>query len=206
MFAKLAGVGANGLLTAEEVLRRFEQGVQLEERLRTRLLAVFRSAQTSDKSFFDFVGDFRNTFAKEPQVLVSLVNAMFRVTVHDGALAASHEALIRKASTLFSFPAGAYEGLRAGFVESESPHVNGQDSQGANGRTTGAKTESLALLGCTPSSSNDDIQKAYRRLALLYHPDVHSSVDLPESFVEDLKGKFRQIQLAYEEVRKSRGF
>ncbi len=46
------------------------------------------------------------------------------------------------------------------------------------------------LLGVSRNASTDDIQKAYRKMAHKYHPDVNDSADAQE--------KFQQIQKAYD--------
>lgn len=45
-------------------------------------------------------------------------------------------------------------------------------------------------LGVSKSASDDDIRKAYKKLARTYHPDVNASKDAAE--------KFQQVQQAYE--------
>lgn len=46
------------------------------------------------------------------------------------------------------------------------------------------------ILGVDPSASTEDIKKAYRRLAMKYHPDRNSAVDAVD--------KFKEISTAYE--------
>src|SRR5437867_357279 len=52
------------------------------------------------------------------------------------------------------------------------------------------KREYYAILGITRSASEDDIRKAYRRLAFQYHPDRNSEDGAAE--------RFKEIQEAYE--------
>ncbi|KAG0223903.1 hypothetical protein B0O80DRAFT_436799 [Mortierella sp. GBAus27b] len=49
------------------------------------------------------------------------------------------------------------------------------------------------ILGVPKAASPDDIKKAYRRLALRYHPDKVNPVEVP-----DHQTKFQEIALAYE--------
>lgn len=56
------------------------------------------------------------------------------------------------------------------------------------------------ILGVSPSSSNDEIKKAYRELSRKYHPD--SYVDNP---LADLaEEKFKEVQQAYDQIMKER--
>ncbi len=52
-------------------------------------------------------------------------------------------------------------------------------------------TDYYDVLGVSRSANSDEIQKAYRKLAMKYHPDLHDDKDLA-------KEKFQQIQHAYD--------
>ncbi len=60
------------------------------------------------------------------------------------------------------------------------------------------------ILGIDPSASDEEVKKAYRRMAVKYHPDKVSY--LGEEFQKTAKEKFQKIQDAYDQIRKERGF
>lgn len=53
------------------------------------------------------------------------------------------------------------------------------------------------ILGLSPGATGKQIKKAYRRLAMKFHPDKNQ--DDPEA-----EKKFKQIQRAYERLRKDK--
>lgn len=60
------------------------------------------------------------------------------------------------------------------------------------------------VLGIEKSATDDEVKKAYRKLAVRYHPDKVSSMG--EEFQKGAKEKFQRLQEAYDNVKKSRGF
>ena len=56
------------------------------------------------------------------------------------------------------------------------------------------------------NTSVDEIKAAYKKLVKEFHPDVIISKGLPEEFTEFATKRFREIQGAYEVIRKDRGF
>jgi DnaJ like chaperone protein len=60
------------------------------------------------------------------------------------------------------------------------------------------------VLGVEASATDDEIKKAYRQMAIKFHPDKVASMG--EDFQKGAKEKFQQIQDAYEAIKKSRGF
>lgn len=50
------------------------------------------------------------------------------------------------------------------------------------------------ILGISPSATDDEVKKAYRRLAKQYHPDIHPDPALAEK-------KMAEINAAYDEIQ-----
>ena len=67
-----------------------------------------------------------------------------------------------------------------------------------------AKRDCYDVLGIPRGASKDDIKKAYRKLALKFHPDKIGN--LGEGPTKKAKERFIQIQEAYEQIKKVRGF
>jgi DnaJ like chaperone protein len=59
------------------------------------------------------------------------------------------------------------------------------------------------ILEIDPSASDDEVRKAYRRMAMKFHPDKVSH--LGEEFQKSAKEKFQKLQQAYENIKRSRG-
>jgi len=58
------------------------------------------------------------------------------------------------------------------------------------------------ILEIEPTASNEEVKKAYRRMARKYHPDMVSH--LGEDFRKVANEKFKKVNEAYEKIKKSR--
>jgi len=56
------------------------------------------------------------------------------------------------------------------------------------------------VLGVDPTASDDEIKKAYRKLARKYHPDKYADSDLKELAEE----KMKEVNYAYEQIQQMR--
>ena len=61
------------------------------------------------------------------------------------------------------------------------------------------KRDYYEVLGVDKNASADEIKKAYRKLAVKYHPDKNPGDKAAEE-------KFKAIAAAYETIKKERGF
>ncbi|MDD2716791.1 MAG: J domain-containing protein [Candidatus Wallbacteria bacterium] len=62
------------------------------------------------------------------------------------------------------------------------------------------------ILGCTRTDPIDIIKKKYRQRAKTNHPDVFIAKGLGSNSVKAASEKFRQINEAYEKIKKARNF
>ena len=60
------------------------------------------------------------------------------------------------------------------------------------------------ILGISKNSNETEIKRAYRKIAMKYHPDRVEH--LGEEHKQGAEAKFRQVQKAYEQLQKERGF
>lgn len=60
------------------------------------------------------------------------------------------------------------------------------------------------ILEIEPSVSDDEVKKAYRKMAVKFHPDKVAS--LGEEVQKAANEKFQKVQQAYENIKKKRGF
>jgi DnaJ like chaperone protein len=59
------------------------------------------------------------------------------------------------------------------------------------------------ILEVDVNATDDEVKKAFRRMAVKYHPD--KVIDLGEAAQKNAKEKFQLVQDAYDNIRKKRG-
>lgn len=64
-------------------------------------------------------------------------------------------------------------------------------------------TSNYKILELSPTATDDEVKKAYRKMAIKFHPDKVAS--LGEEVQKAAKEKFQQVQHAYDAIKKERG-
>ena len=187
MLAKLAK--ADGTVHREElqeVERFINYDLHLDPNSARIAREIFDTALMSQDRFEDFADQFYRQFKNQPQILELMIDVLYRVSAADGRLSPEEERLIRNAAEIFNMNSTYTETIKNRYVYTDE--------------------NAYAVLGCTSSDSNEVIKQAYKKLVFEYHPDTVAAKGLPEEFTEFANTKFREIQEAYEKIRKERNF
>ena len=185
MLAKLTQV--DGRVTSQEVdtiNRYMMEDLHLDPEGRMVATNIFNAAMNSPNSFEDFARQFYGQFYNQPQILDMMLDILFRVSVADGSMNAKEEVLLKNAARIFNFSDRTFDAIKARYVQTSDKYY--------------------AVLGLDQSATDEQIKKQYRKLVMEYHPDRIISKGLPEEFTQLANEKFREIQEAYEILRKER--
>ncbi|WP_299056725.1 TerB family tellurite resistance protein [uncultured Polaribacter sp.] len=83
-------------------------------------------------------------------------------------------------------------------------NINSHDFESIKAMFFDSTDNAYKILEITKSASNDEVKKAYRKMAKKYHPD--KIIGLGEEHLKGAKEKFQSIQNAYENIKAERGF
>jgi DnaJ like chaperone protein len=186
MLAKLAK--ADGQISKEEIdsIEKFMlYDLNLNPQSRKVGIDIFYTAVKSQESFQAFSGQFYREFQSQPRLLELMIDILIRVSIADGHLSENEEKLILSAVRTFHFSDEQYQRIKSTYIQDTGRHY--------------------ATLECNPSDSPETIKKHYRKLVTEYHPDKIASKGLPDEFMAFAHEKFREIQEAYEAIKKERG-
>lgn len=114
---------------------------------------------------------------------LQLVHFLFGISSADGHVHSKEVEEIRRISDFLGIRTADFESIKAMFYK---------DVYSA-----------YKILETTPDANDEEVKKAYRKMATKYHPDKVSHLG-PE-FQKAAKEKFQEVQAAYEQVKKERG-
>lgn len=161
------------------VKRFFSQ--QMGDARSQQYMLLLRDILKKDYSLHEVCEQIR-TYMNMP-LRLQLLHYLFGIAQADGHVDTNEVEVIRKISNYLGIAPGDYESIKAMFVK---------DSKSA-----------YKILEITPDASDDEVKKAYRRMALKYHPDKVSH--LGEEVQKAANEKFKELNNAYETIKKERG-
>ncbi len=186
MLAKLTK--SDGTISDEEI-RSIENFMARDLRLspsdRKIAVDIFHTALASPETFESFAAQFYNAFHDQPQMLEFMIDILLRVSLSDGRMTPGEEQMIDAAVRIFHISPGRFMDLKARYVSETEKYY--------------------AILGASRTDSMEEIKHKYRKLVSEYHPDKIAAKGLPEEFIKFANDKFREIQEAYNAVKRERG-
>ncbi|OIQ30982.1 MAG: molecular chaperone DjlA [Bacteroidetes bacterium MedPE-SWsnd-G2] len=82
--------------------------------------------------------------------------------------------------------------------------INSRDFESIKAMFYDSADNAYKILEISKSVTDDEVKKAYRKMAKKYHPD--RIMHLGPEHQKGAEEKFRQVQMAYEKLQKERGF
>lgn len=79
--------------------------------------------------------------------------------------------------------------------------VNSFENRMKNKQQSMSSSEAYKILGVKEEDDMDTIKKAYRKLVREYHPDIISSQEKDESYIEEATAKTQEINQAYQVIK-----
>ncbi len=187
MLAKLCK--ADGRVSESEITtidNFMKNELQLDAATRESARNIFRQAVQSTDPFEAYAHQFYAAFRHQPRIIELMMDIMLRVSNADGNITNNEEQLLHTARQIFNISETEYERLKSKYIRSSSRYYS--------------------VLKCSENASNEEIKKQYRKLVTEYHPDKIQAKGLPEEFVTFANDRFKEIQEAYDNIKKERGF
>lgn len=150
---------------------------------------IFDEARDSPIPAGDFARQVRGVMGQAPDRLRLIVTLLLQIAHADGRMHQAEDEMIRGIARDLGLADRDYQECRALFAPV-------QDSL----------ETAYEALGVAPDATDDEVKKAYRRLAREYHPDILQGKGMPEEFLQSGKEMLQKINAAYDRIKKDRGF
>lgn len=142
---------------------------------------LLRDALKQDINMYEVCSQIRNNMGYSGRL--QMVHYLFGIAMADGAGHQSEIDVIETAAQYLGISSAEFKSVKAMFVK---------DTNSA-----------YKILEIDASATDDEVKKAYRKMAVKYHPDKVSH--LGEDVQKAAKEKFQQLNEAYEQIKKQRG-
>jgi DnaJ like chaperone protein len=119
----------------------------------------------------------------QPEVRVQLLHYMFGIAKADGDVSASEIHVIERIAQLLGVSRSDFESVKNMFYRNVDSDYK--------------------VLGLEPNATDEEVKKAYRKMAVKFHPD--KVAQMGEEYQKGAKEKFQKIQDSYEAIKKRRG-
>jgi DnaJ like chaperone protein len=170
------------VLTAELNYVKSFFGQQFGPQFSTQHLQTLKKfLDTSNIPLQQICGDIKMRI--QPEVRIQLVHYLFGIAKADGDVTASEINVIQSIASMMGIPKMEFESVKNMFYRNV-------DSD-------------YSVLGIATAATDEEVKKAYRRMAIKFHPD--KVAQMGEEYQKGAKEKFQKIQESYEAIKKRRG-
>lgn len=206
MLAKMAR--ADGVVTEDEI--RITESfmaneLALDADSQKAAVQIFRTAKDSPLRFDEFAWQFYHLFATDEELLLSMLDLLTRVAMADGVLAPGEKQILEEAATIFHLDPHAAAHVFAQHGAAAAGAGRSRAEEAPRSARPSPSRRAYDVLGVDAEVSNEDLKSRYRKLVTENHPDKIMAKGLPEEFVKFAEQRFREIQEAYETIKKERG-
>jgi len=164
----------------EYVKQFFKQ--QFSDQLASKYISEFKSILEKDFNLSEVCQTISSVMPLQQRLL--LIQYLFGIAQADGHVSSKEVELINKIANFFNISSVEFNQVKSMFYKDAA--------------------NAYKVLGITKENTNDEVKKAYRKMAVKHHPDKFSQLGEEQQLAA--KEKFQKIQEAYETIKKERGF
>lgn len=220
-FQAQSGGRRGGQFTAEDLFKMYQQRATTSSDFPTMLIALSAAVMKADgkvlrseldfvKAFFaqQFGPQFNQQHLKtlkqfldsgeiplakicqdlkmrlQPEVRVQLLHYLFGISKADGDVSDSEIRMIKHIADMMGVSNVDFESVKNMFYRNVDSDYK--------------------VLGIEANASDDEVKKAYRKMAIKFHPD--KVAQMGEEYQKGAKEKFQKVQESYDAIKKRRGF
>lgn len=201
---------ADGAVTADEIrmVESLMQRMQITGEDRQRAIRLFNQGKAADFDLQQALETFTHQSMVRQDLRQMFTEILVEAAFSSGRVTEAEHEILYRVARLLRIPGPVFAAMlhARGFGGTGAGSGGSQGRQYAPGKQVGSLEQAYAKLGLESSATDAEVKKAYRKLVSQYHPDKLVSRGLPEEMMEIAKTRVREINLAYDQVKQTRGF
>lgn len=154
---------------------------QFGNQFSTEHLQVLKNYLDTDIPITQICSDVR--IHLRPESRLQLIHYLFGIAKVDGDVSQSELNVIANIASMMGIPQADFDSVKNMFYRNVDSDYK--------------------ILGVEESATDEEVKRAYRKMAVKFHPD--KVAQMGEEFQKGAKEKFQKIQEAYEAIKKRRG-
>ncbi|MFK5985889.1 MAG: co-chaperone DjlA [Pseudomonadota bacterium] len=192
---------ADGHVSKDEInmARQIMAHMNLNSEQKKAAIALFNQGKAADFDLDAVMQQFKQVARRKTNLMQMFIEIQLHAIYADGKKApVEHKILVHLANIL-------------GFSRHQLNHLEAMVQSNLNAMSGDSRlsieeqlTEAYQLLDISPSASDNEVKKAYRRMMSQHHPDKLVSKGLPEEMMKMANEKTQQIKKAYDLIKKIR--
>ncbi len=183
-----------------DFVKRFLRSNYGEEQAKELLLKL-RDLQQQDIPLNDICRQIK--YNTDYTTRYHMLDFLFGIADADGEVCQEEIQTLYSISNKLGINSHDYTSIYSRHIAGERGGSYGGGRRCSSSSSSTSKKDPYKVLGLDSSATNDEIKKAYRRLAMKYHPDKVESMG--EEMRKNAEAQFREINEAYETLKSVRG-
>lgn len=175
---------SDGLVTADEVAA-FKRVFQIDPKDEYDVGRFFDLARQTIRGFELYAKIVAKRYRAQPAALEDVLDGLFHIAMADGIVTDDELEFLKSVGKIFGFSEREFERIRVAHM----------------GR---ASDDPYLILGVDEEISDQDLKRAYRRMAAANHPDRLIARGLPMELLGLANHKMAAINKAYAEIKRFR--
>ncbi len=194
---------ADGKVTQDEIqmANMLMDHMDLNEQQRTAARELFTKGKAEDFPLEDILEQFRKECFRHRELIQMFIEMQLFAAYADGNVHPKERHILQKICHKLGFSSHAFQQLEARIRAQHGFSGEGSARHATNGLSI---EEAYSVLGVKSSASDKDVKRAYRKLMSEHHPDKLVAKGLPEEMMKVATEKTKEIQGAYDLIKKSR--
>jgi len=151
---------------------------------------IFDGARDSSDGFESYASQLGESFADNRGMLEEVMRALFVIARADGPLNGREQTFLRRVHRYFALDQVAWDRAFGGQSRAAAA-TPGEDP--------------YRELGISRSATGDELRAAWKKLMRENHPDTLASRGVPADFIARANDKVKQINAAWDQIKRERG-